>query len=87
MNEKRAKRSRRRAKELMLEFVHCRVLTAEQCEGRSDKELIGTLPARMLMMDGKTKTQAFGTQRFFDRIVKKYPHITYKELDDFIYNK
>jgi len=49
--------------------------------------LIGTLPERMLMQENRTKTQAFGTQRFFNRIVKKYPNITYKELDDFVYNK
>ena len=87
MNEKTAKRSRRRAKELMLDFVHHRVLSAEQCEGRTDKELRSTLPERMLMQENRTKTQAFGTQRFFNRIVKKYPNITYKELDDFVYNK
>lgn len=87
MNGKQAKRLRKRAKELMLEFVHERVLSPEQCEGRTKAELISTLPERMLIMKDGVRKQAFGTQRFFNRIVKSYPKVTYRELDDHIYNK
>ena len=87
MNGKQAKRLRRRAKELMLEFVHERVLSPEQCEGRTDVELISTLPTRMLILKDGVRMQAYGTQRFFNRIVKSYPNVTYKELDDHIHNK
>lgn len=87
MNEKTAKRLRREAKQLMLEYVKARVLSPEQCEGESDERLISTLPERMLLQKDRTKTQAFGTKRFFVRILKKYPNITYQELDDFVYNK
>ena len=87
MRGKRAKGLRNAGKFLMYKFVEARVLSPKDMEGLSLKEIINTLPKRMLMQREGRQQEAFGTQRFFNRIVKKYPNITYKELDDFVYNK
>lgn len=85
MNGKVAKRLRKAAKILERQFIKERVLTEEMLASCTEKELDNILPKSSLLMQAKTRYQAFGTRRFFIRAVKKRPGITYQELAEAVY--
>lgn len=87
MNLKEAKRLRRRAKEIACQYVKDRVLDAELTKGESCATLVSVLPQRMYLNKPGTRSayNAVGTQRFFNRMVKKNPEITYEQIMEYIY--
>lgn len=85
MNLKMAKALRGRAEELMAQWVRDKILSPEQTEGRSNKQLLAAIPPRIHFRDNFRRFNGVGTQRWFYRIVKKQPEISYEQILSKIY--
>lgn len=80
MNGKKAKALRRKAEDIIISFVKDKVLDQSLTKGLDRGRLIAVVPYRIHMREDFTKSNGIGTQRFFYRLVKKYPWVTYQDF-------
>ena len=80
MNRKRAKALKQKSYNLVIDYVKDRLLTPEQTEGYSDKDLLRAVPTHAYFRLARTLRVGILSQRWFYKQVKKNPEVTYNEL-------
>lgn len=80
MNKKQSKKIRRKANELAIEFILDRVLSREEADKYTNKELLQALPYEAYFRKGFTTYLGIGCYKWIEKQVKKKYNITYDEL-------
>ena len=80
MNGKRSKALRRQSYNLVITYVKDRLLTPDQYEGATDKELLKAVPDLANLRQAGQVKNGILSKRWFYKQVKKNPEVSYEEL-------